>query len=166
MIAKSSRSNAGAAVAIALAFGALGAVPAVAEEIIITVERVRALDKIDLGPGGKADFFAVATIDGKSIKSPVIKRAEDIAPNWVLALPVGRGTFDVKLEIYDQDVLSKPDPIDINRLPGKRDLDFRVDTRNCTVSGFAQQYDCRRTITRAGDEKKMAEIAFKVEVRR
>ncbi len=154
------------AMAATLGLGMLGAAPALAEEISVTVEHVRALDKIDLGPGGKADFFAVLTIDGKSVKSPVIKRAEDIRPNWVLSLPVGRGTFDVKLEIYDQDVVSKPDPIDINRLPGKRDLDFRVDTRNCTVSGFSQDYNCRRTITRAGDEKKQAEISFKVDVRR
>lgn len=155
-----------ATVAAVLAVAALGAGSAAAEEIIVTVEHVRALDKIDLGPGGKADFFAVVTIDGKSVKSPVVKRAEDIRPNWVLSLPVGRGTYDVKLELYDQDVLSKPDPIDINRVAAKRDLDFRVNTRNCSISGFSQGYSCRRTITRAGDEKKQAEISFKVDVRR
>ena len=60
----------------------------------------------------------------------------------------------------------RPDLIDINRVANKRDLDFRVNTRTCSISGFAQGYSCRRTITRAGDEKKQAEISFKVDVRR
>lgn len=154
------------AIATLMALGVLGAAPAVAQEIVVTIESVRALDRIDLGPGGKADFFAVVTIDGKSVKSPVIRRAESIKPNWRLAIPVNPGTHDVKLELYDQDVLSKPDPIDINRLPNKRDLDFRVNTRSCTITGFAQEYDCRRVITRGGDQKKAAEISFHVNVRR
>ncbi len=154
------------AMAAILGLGVLGAAPAAAEEIIVTIESVRALDKVDQVTAGRADFFAVATIDGKPIKSPVIKRADEIRPNSVLSAPVGRGTFDVRLELLDKDVLSKDDPIDINRVDGKRHLDFQVNTRNCTVKGFSQGYSCRRAITRAGAEKKMAEIVFSVDVKK
>jgi hypothetical protein len=63
-------------------------------------------------------------------------------------------------------VLVKPTLVDINRLPAKRDLDFEVDTRNCTVHGFAETYSCRKIISRSGDERRKAEIQFTVDVRR
>lgn len=154
------------AIAFTLGLSALGATSVAAEEIIVTIESVRALDKVDQITAGKADFFALATIDGKPVKSPVIKRSDDIKPNWVLSAPVGRGVFDVRLELFDKDVLSKDDPIDINRVDGKRHLDFQVDTRNCQVKGFSQGYSCRRAITRSGAEKKMAEIVFSVDVKK
>ncbi|MGE0699022.1 MAG: hypothetical protein AB7O57_07995 [Hyphomicrobiaceae bacterium] len=149
-----------------VAVSAGAALPAVAEEVIVTIERVRALDKIDLPTAGQADFYAQVTIDGKTIKSKFIRRHDDIQPGWVMAVPVGRGKFPVKLEILDHNVLKKDTLVDINRLPSKRDLDFEVDTRSCTVSGFAQPYKCRQVITRGGDEQRRAEIDFTVDVRR
>jgi hypothetical protein len=152
--------------ALVLPLAVAAAAPAVAEEIIVTVERVRALDKVDLPTAGQADFYAQITIDGKVFKSKFIRRADDIRPNWVMSAPVGRGSYPVKLEILDHNVLAKDTLVDINRLPNKRDLDFEVDTRNCTVNGFAQQYRCRTVITRGGDEKRKAEIQFSVDVKR
>ncbi|MDX2157222.1 MAG: hypothetical protein SFW09_12000 [Hyphomicrobiaceae bacterium] len=152
--------------AMLVPLAATAALPAAAEEIIVTVEHVKALDKVDLPTAGQADFYAQVTIDGKTIKSKFIRRADDIRPDWVMVVPVGRGRFPVKLEILDHNVLTKPTLVDINRLPNKRDLDFEVNTRNCTISGFAQQYKCRQVITRGGDEKRKAEVQFTVDVRR
>jgi hypothetical protein len=156
---------AGAAL-VAMVCGA--AVPAAADEIIVTVESLQALDRIDPG-GGQADFFAQVTIDGQTFRSPRIRRADVVRPNWTFSKHVRPGTYHVKLEIYDKDVFSKDDLIDINRLDGKRDLDFRVRTRRCLVLDFAEPYACRGrgvTITRAGREKKSAEIRFTVDTRR
>lgn len=143
------------------------AAPAIADEIIITVESLQALDRIDPG-GGQADFFAQVTIDGSLYRSPRIRRADVVRPNWVFSKRVRPGTYDVKLEIFDKDVFSKDDMIDINRIDGKRDLDFRVRTRPCAVLDFAEPYACRGrgvTITRAGREPKSAEIRFTVDTR-
>lgn len=159
---KSARAAALAAVAIA-GFAA----PAMAQDLIITIERVRALDKIDAA--GQADFYAQVTIDGKTIKTERIRRADDVRPNWVIRAPMTGRRSEVKLEILDKDVLSKDDLVDINRLDGKRDLDFSVRNGPCRVEGFAQSYDCSGrgvVITRGGNEKKAAEVTFRVDVSR
>ncbi|MGL4396022.1 MAG: hypothetical protein ACRCS9_05735, partial [Hyphomicrobium sp.] len=83
-----------------------------------------------------------------------------------IAKDVGRGKYDVKLEIFDKDPLKPDDVIDINRIGFKRDLDFVVDTRNCRVEGFANRYKCEQLIERAGGERKRAEISFRVSVER
>lgn len=141
---------------------------AVADEIMIVIEKIEALDRIDPG-GGQADFFARVTIAGETFRTPTIRKSDVVQPNWVITKRVRPGTHKVKLEILDKDVLSKDDAIDINRLDGKRDLDFRVRTRNCVVLDFAEPYRCGPrgvTITRAGREKKSAQVRFRVSMRR
>ncbi len=155
--------------------GAVGAIlmagsaqSAKADEIIITIDSIQALDKIDPG-AGQADFFARVTIAGEVFRTPVIRKADDVRPNWVISKRVRPGTYKVKVEILDKDVLSKDDAIDINRIDGKRELDFRVRTRPCVVLDFAEPYRCSGrgvTITRAGREKKSAEVRFNVNTRR
>ena len=132
-------------------------------EIIVTVKRIRALDKIDVF--SKADFFARVTIAGKVVDSPVAKQGDDIAPNWMISHRVKPGVHDVRLEIFDKDVKSA-DLIDVNRINGRRHLDFSVNTKRCRISGFASGYRCGDAIQRAGDEKKKAEVTFTVDVKR
>jgi hypothetical protein len=154
--------------AFAATLVAASAQSAKADEIIITIESIQALDRIDPG-GGQADFFARVTIAGEVFRTPVIRRADVVRPNWVISKRVRPGTHRVKLEILDKDALSKDDVIDINRLDGKRDLDFRVRTRPCVVLDFAEPYRCTGrgvSITRAGREKKSAEVRFNVNTRR
>ena len=141
---------------------------AIADEVIITIESIKAIDRIDPG-GGQADFFARVTINAEVFRTPAIRKADVVRPNWVISKRVRPGTHTVKLEILDRDVLSKDDAIDINRIDGKRDLDFRVRTRNCVVLDFAEPYRCSGrgvSITRAGPEKKSAEVRFNVNTRR
>lgn len=131
-------------------------------EITLTVVRFKAIDKADELSAG--DFFARVTIDGsKQITATVSGDRAEVQPNWKISKSVSPGVHKVKLELIDKDV-SIDDPIDINRLGNKRDLDFTVDTRSCVIGGFASDYKCGATITRAGGEKKMAEISFKVTV--
>jgi hypothetical protein len=151
-----------AALAVGLGIGLAGA--ASAADIVVTIDKVAALDKID--PAGQADFFARVTIAGETFKTERIRRADVIEPNWVFRKKVPAGTHTVKVEIFDKDVLSKDDLIDINRVDGKRDLDFRVNTRTCRVIDFSQGFRCRDRIRRAGTEKRKAEVTFRVDVRR
>ena len=77
---------------------------------------------------------------------------------------VEAGRHNVKLEILDKD-LTKSELIGINWVDGKRDLDFVVNTRMCRIEGFASTYKCNATISRAGNERKKAEVSFVVGVR-
>ena len=133
------------------------------QEIIITISRVKAVDKFD--NFSKADFLARITIAGDSITTKRVRQSDDIRPDWVLVKRVAPGRHDVKLAILDQD-LTKAESVDINRLDGKRDLDFTVDTRRCRIEGFVSTYKCGQTIVRAGQEKKASEITFKVDVKK
>lgn len=132
-------------------------------EITLTVTRFKALDRADELSAG--DFFARVTIDGARQQSAIISDRMEVQPNWKLSKDVSPGVHNVKLELIDKDV-AVDDPIDINRLPNKRDLDFTVDTRSCRIDGFAQTYKCGATITRAGAERKKAEISFKIDVKK
>jgi hypothetical protein len=133
------------------------------QEIIITISRVKALDKID--NFSRADFMARVSIDGDQLTTQRVRQSDDIRPDWVIAKRVAPGRHEVKLAILDQDA-TKAESIDINRIDGKRDLDFTVDTRSCNILGFASTYKCGRTIVRAGREAKAAQVEFKVEVKR
>lgn len=140
------------------------ALPAVADEVIIRIERVRALDRID--PTSSPDFFAQVTIGGQVFKTVRIKNAVDIRPNWVIRADVPSGVTPVNISILDNNILKKDELIDVNRVDNKRDLDFRVNTRSCQILDFSQSYRCRDRIVRGGSEKKAAELTFRVEVRR
>jgi hypothetical protein len=149
---------------IAVALSGTAALPAAiqAAEIIITVTDVKAIDAADVF--SRPDFFARVTIAGETFSTKVVRNQADIKPNWTVRKTVPRGTHDVKLALFDKD-LTKNEAIDINTRDNKRDLDFRVNTRNCRVldlSGVDQ--GCRVSITRAGKEKKAAQIGFTVEI--
>jgi hypothetical protein len=133
-------------------------------EITVTVTRFKALDRADELSQG--DYFARATINGKAKTTDVISDKKEVSPkNWVLSTSVPPGVHKVKLELIDKD-LSVDDPIDINRVANKRDLDFTVDTNSCRIEGFSQEYKCGATITRGGTENKKADISFKVTVKK
>lgn len=138
------------------------AATAQAEEIVVTVTSVKGLDKVDELSGG--DYFARVTIDGDVQNSAVVKDVE-FKPDWVLSKSVAAGKHDVKLELIDKDV-ADDDPVDINRLPNKRSLEFSVDTKSCKIEGFASTYRCGKAITRVGDETKKAGITFNVTVKK
>lgn len=141
--------------------------PAVAKaaEVTVRITHVKALDVID--NASPADFVARVVVGGeKPCVTPVVKDKNEIRPkDWVCTFKVAAGVHDVKVLLADKDV-ALTDVVDINRLPSKRDLDFKIDTRNCVISGFAQIYTCGARITRSGDEKKKAEITFVVTARR
>lgn len=133
------------------------------QEIVITISHVKAITKEDLL--SKADFLARVTIDGQASVTDVVRNQDEIRPNWVIRKRVRPGLHNVKLEILDKDV-TKNDFIDVNRVDGKRDLDFQVNTNNCGVFGFSQYYSCRQPIERQGAERKSASVTFSVDVTR
>lgn len=159
---RKSFASAAAFAAFAVAVGAAPSVAA-ATEIVVTVTRFKALDKADELSSG--DFFARIRVDGKAAFSPVLTGQQEFTPNWKLTLPAKPGVVKVNLSLIDKDV-SVDDPIDINRLPNKRDLDFTVNTKTGKIEGFATSYKTGQTITRAGTENKKAVISFKVDVKK
>lgn len=167
---KATRAVKGAAIAVAAVGGCIVAfqpteagAQGAKHQVTVTITRFKAVDKADELSAG--DFFARVTIDGEKLNSAVISDRSEVRPDWKLTKAVSPGVHKVKLELIDKDV-SVDDPIDINRLGNKRDLDFTIDTRSCRIEGFATPYKCGGTITRAGGEKKMAEISFKVDVKK
>jgi hypothetical protein len=132
-------------------------------EVTIKITRVRALDQPDAF--SKGDFYAKVTIDGETTSTPPVKQETSITPNWVVTKKVKPGVVKVKIGVFDKDI-SVDDPIDINRVDAKRDLDFEVNTKTCRVLGFSSVFRCKSTISRAGKEKKAAEISFIVTVKK
>lgn len=163
-VSKSSFAGRLAAASLAvLAFGAAAAGEVRADEISVTIERVQALDKEDAL--SKPDFLARVTIAGEAFVTPVVRNQSEITPNWVLRKTVPAGTHAIKVEILDKDI-TKNDFVDINRIDGKRDLDFTVNTRTCAIAGFSSAYRCGSKIVRAGAERRKAEVTFSVAVKR
>jgi hypothetical protein len=152
-----------ASLPLALSLGALTAGTATAEEVTVNIARVKAIDPPDAF--SKGDFYARVTIDGETQKTEVVKHSVDIKPNWKITKKVKPGVIKVKVEILDKDI-SQDDPIDINRVDGKRDLDFTVDTGSCQIVGFSEPYKCGKSITRVGKEKKAAGITMLVGVKK
>ncbi len=133
-------------------------------EITVTVTKFKALDKAD--DLSRGDFFARVTINDKAKTSGEISDDKaEVKPDWKLSTSVPPGVHKVRLELIDKD-LTVDDPIDINRVAGKRDLEFTVDTNSCVIEGFSQTYKCGATITRSGSEHKKADISFKVTVKK
>ncbi len=134
------------------------------DEITVQIQQVIARDKADVV--SPDDLYARVTINGEVFKTERIRQSDAIIPNWRISKVVQRGEHDVKVEIFDKDVFTADDAIDINRVDNKRDLDFSVDTRRCRINGFASRFKCRNQIRRAGLERKRAEIVFIVDVNR
>lgn len=146
----------------ALALSTTGIEAASAKEVTVKILKVKALDQPD--QFSKGDFYARVTIDGDTTKTEPIKQNPTIEPNWSVSKQTSKRNVNVKVEILDKDV-QNDDPIDVNRLDNKRDLDFSVDTKRCRVEGFASTYKCNSKISRAGKEKKAAEVTFTVNVK-
>ncbi|MEZ5844775.1 MAG: hypothetical protein R3D27_13715 [Hyphomicrobiaceae bacterium] len=155
----------GRVAAAALTASVIAASAASADEITVRIDRVRALDKIDSGLAGQADFYAIVTIAGEEFRTKVARGKDDLRPGWVFRKRVSAGKHDVKIRIFDRDPLKADTSVDVNRVDNKRDLDFAVDTRSCIITGFSTPQRCGRTINRSGQEKKKAEIWFRVNAR-
>ncbi|HMN38026.1 MAG TPA: hypothetical protein PKD49_10030 [Hyphomicrobium sp.] len=130
-------------------------------EVQVTINRLVALDKGDAF--SNEDFYARVTIGGQVFKSQPVRQTDGIIPNWRFAAIVPAGRTDVKIEVFDKDIAAD-DQIDINRIDPKRDLDFVVNSRTCRIEGMASEYRCRTEVTRAGGERKRAEMTFTVDV--
>lgn len=135
-----------------------------ADEITVRIKRVKAVDPGDAL--SRPDYLARITIAGESfVTKPILNQTDISPPDWVFRKTVRPGWHDVKVEILDKD-LTKNDFVDINRVDGKRDLDFKVNSRRCQISGFSGGVRCGSDIVRAGAERKSAEVTFTVRSRR
>lgn len=159
----------GAGVAALLGAAAASVTPAMAQssQITLIVHEIKLIDRVDAA--SQADLFVRATIADQTKATQPLKQTgrpgESIRTEITLSQAVKPGTHAVRLELLDKD-LRTDDLIDINRIANRRILDFTVDTRTCRIGGFASTYRCKQRITRAGGERKAAEITFSVEVKK
>lgn len=131
----------------------------VADEITVNISLLRSIDRIDALSA--PDLYARVTIAGEAFQTEVSRNRSATNPNWTVSKRVEPGVHDIKIEILDKDV-TKNEPVDINRIENKRDLDFTINTKSCTISGFADPFRCGSEIKREGLEVKKAEISFTV----
>ena len=122
-------------------------------DVTVTVLGVRSLDAKT-----PADLFARITMAGDTSLTRVAPK-----PNLRVTMPASE-LIPVRLELFEQRPAEFSGQIDINQLPGKRDLDLVVDPATCTITGFSQTYKCGDVITRTGQDSKPGEIAFRVDV--
>ncbi len=166
-LGKARRGALGLGAAGLLGLSAVGVTPAMAQssQITVVVHEIKLIDRVDAL--SQADIFVRATIAGETKATPPMKQTgrpgEVIRTELTLSGAVKPGTHAVKLELLDKDLRSD-DTIDINRIADRRVLEFTVDTRSCRIGGFVSTYRCKQRITRAGAEKKAAQITFSVEV--
>lgn len=132
------------------------------KEIVVTVSEVRLLDKADTF--NRAEIYSRIIIAGEWFETPVVKSSGTINPNWRANKSVNAGDHAIKLEILDRD-LTMSEPVDINKVDRKRDVDLVVDTRNCRVSGDGINGKCDVTLKTTGRERKSAEVTITVSVR-
>jgi C2 domain len=132
-------------------------------DVTVTITSVKAIDKLDVF--SRADFYARVTINGQMQATQRVRQQNEIRPDWKITARVPSGRHNIKLEILDKDV-TVDEPIDINKVANKRDLDFTIDTRSCRIGGFSSSYRCGNPITRAGTERKSAEVTFSVDSKR
>jgi hypothetical protein len=136
-------------------------------DVSVTIDHVKALDRVDWGVAGQADFYARVTIAGETFVTKPARGENDVRPNWVFTKSVrASARVPVKVEIFDKDVFKPDERVDINRVNAKRDLDFTVNTYNCSIGGFSNSFRCKQPIMRGGQERKRAEVTFRVDVSR
>ncbi len=136
---------------------------ALADEITVSITSVKGLDKV-------MKLFRAAIISPESRSTVKLslrrsRRTRERSSRKGIKKSVSSGEHKVKLELIDKD-LTEDDPVDVNRLANKRDLEFTVDTKSCEIEGFSSSPRCGSTIVRAGKENKKAEISFKITVKK
>ncbi len=132
--------------------------------IITRVEQVDNLDKEFLGRD-RADFYAVVTVDGVEFKTKVM--AKDAGrPEWIIPLMPYKRFQNVCVRIMEDDggLERRDDHVDINPMPGKKDLDLRVDTYYGKVLGDLKA-EARKPLMVAGEgDSDRAKLTFWVEI--
>ncbi len=124
-------------------------------DVTVTILEVRSIEA-----KSPEDLFARVTIAGDTSLSRVAPK-----PSLRVTMPAD-GMIPVRLELFEKRPATFDGQLDINQVPGKRDLDFVVDPATCTITGFSQTYKCADVITRSGQDAKPGEIAFRVDVAR
>ena len=124
----------------------------------VIIEHVTALDSLDTL--GSADFYADITINGVTMRTPVVLDDNDIQPNWshVVQVPVNRADVAIEIALWDQDggLNGADDHVDIQGESG-RNLVFTVNLASCNHS-------CVTVLSSSGTDNDQASIQLRTEV--
>lgn len=104
--------------------------------IITRIEQVDDLDPANITGRNRADFYAVVSVDGMKYKTNVMA-ADAGRPEWIIPLKPYKRFQNVCVQIMEEDsgFEGSDDHVDINPMPGKKNLDIRVDTYYGRVTG-------------------------------
>ena len=117
--------------------------------MIVTV-KIRRVKQVDGPDGGwtAGDYYAKVWIGSsdsdlgraipkKLLESPNLKNKKDASPNWTFAsgVVVPGSTIPIHIELWDADIGSADDEIDISATNGKRALDLTYDLSTGSISG-------------------------------
>lgn len=134
--------------------------------MIVNIKRVTAIDQFDPWYAGEADFYAV-------VYAPEIEYTgymsdeNSIQPRWFLRWQKPDGPVKIWLEIWDSGSWpnTSDDQADINPLPGRRTLQFTVNTQTNQITGDINGRVGQTLTLRGADPTHRAEIEFQVLVR-
>jgi hypothetical protein len=102
--------------------------------VTVKISRAVALDDIDENIGGRADFFAVVSIDNESRSTPGVDNNNDIRPNWQVSKLVNKGsTVPIKIQLWDYDSHNSNDQADISSNSGKT-IELRYNTATGVIT--------------------------------
>jgi hypothetical protein len=101
-----------------------------------------ALRTAEIDPLGKPDFYSVITIGGQPYTDRVLQNMEELDNPWtsIHLIDESVGEVPINIAVFDEDNTDaggsiKDDLVDINPVPGKFDLDFRLRLRDISVFG-------------------------------
>ena len=157
--------------AIALALVALtaGAASGAPGMVTVRIHQVSALDDLDpdVFGQGRADFYAVITLDSERFRTRVWNGRDDLLPGdeWTFSKWVSGDLVNISLRLYDDDDgwFDKDDHLDINPDKGIRDIHLSLDRRSGRIAGDVMGMRGQLLTVRGGGDDDKAEVQFTIE---
>jgi CARDB len=106
-------------------------------QIKVNINRVAQIDNLDPDPiffTNRADFYSKVTIAGVTQSSPTIDGKDDVSPNWEF-IQVAAGPVPIKVELWESDLGSGDEHVDINSRAGYKDLNLTYDPITGAIYG-------------------------------
>lgn len=126
----------------------------------VTIEAIDCLGSFDFG--SQPDFYALITINGRTVKKGHISNRCAIAPNWEVSQYVGsQAMTSVIIRVYDEDGWWSADDVADLKPGAGSSLALTATREPCAVTGDVLGY-CDSQLQSAGRSSNSARIVFRV----
>ncbi|MGQ0602944.1 MAG: hypothetical protein ACT4QE_14770, partial [Anaerolineales bacterium] len=126
----------------------------------VTIEAIDCLGSFDFG--SQPDFYALITINGRTVKKGHISNRCAIAPNWEVSKYVGsQAMTSVVIRVYDEDGFWSADDVADLKPGAGTSLALTVTREPCAVTGDVVGH-CDSQLQSAGRSSDSARIVFRV----